>query len=264
MSGRIFVSYSRADQSFAMPLAKRLRGEGFDVWFDQLDIRAGSRWDREVQAALTAAAIVLVILSPASVASENVLDEISYALDHRKTLVPVRMADCDTPLRLARIQYVDFTGNFDQAFDRCLGELRRRLIHSTTLDVRPQLTARVMPNRTMSSGLNQPQQSGTIRLYRFAKWMDRFRSYSIFANDLKVGSIGNGAQVDLTVPSGSIALRAGVDWCGSPTLMLEVAPGGAINVEVLNEHSPWNAGLAMLKPSSYLTLRPLDHRQLAT
>ena len=35
---KTFLSYSRANTDFAKRLAKELKSEGFNVWFDQLDI----------------------------------------------------------------------------------------------------------------------------------------------------------------------------------------------------------------------------------
>ena len=103
-----FFSYCRDDSHFALRLAEDLKAAGAAVWIDQLDIEPGTRWDRAVKDALANCPRMLVILSPASVDSENVLDEIDFALDKRKTIIPVLYRDCETPLRLRRIQYIDF------------------------------------------------------------------------------------------------------------------------------------------------------------
>jgi formylglycine-generating enzyme required for sulfatase activity len=115
---RTFISYSRSNKEFVVRLARELRAEGFPVWLDILDIPAGSRWDREVEKALKESDIFMIILTRASAESENVLDEIGYAIDHRKRIMPVLMEKCDIPLRLTRFQYVDFTNkNFDEGID---------------------------------------------------------------------------------------------------------------------------------------------------
>lgn len=104
-----FISYSRRDKDFAVALAKELRSAGALVWLDQLDIPTGARWDDEVEKALREHEIFLIILTPASVSSENVKDEIGYAIDHGKHIMPVLLEKCDIPLRLSRFQYIDFT-----------------------------------------------------------------------------------------------------------------------------------------------------------
>ena len=106
---RTFLSYSRANKDFALKLARELKAEGFSVWLDQLDIPAGARWDREVEKALKESEIFMIILTPASINSENVLDEIGYAIDNGKRILPVLLENCEVPLRLRRFQYVDFT-----------------------------------------------------------------------------------------------------------------------------------------------------------
>jgi len=115
---KTFLSYSRANKDFAIRLTKELKSEGFDVWLDILDIPAGSRWDREGEKALRESEIFMIILTPASVESENVLDEIGYAIDNGKHILPVLLESCDVPLRLRRFQYVDFSNkSFDEGIE---------------------------------------------------------------------------------------------------------------------------------------------------
>ncbi len=81
----IFFSYSRADASdFALRLAVDLKKEGFNVWIDQQDIRAGSEWDIEIEKALETSDCLLFVESEKSVTSTNVLDEVYYALEQKK------------------------------------------------------------------------------------------------------------------------------------------------------------------------------------
>src|SRR4051794_8447298 len=102
---KTFFSYAREDGDFALKLATDLREAGANIWIDQLDIPPGRRWDAEIQKALRALNCMLVILSPHSVESDNVLDEISYALETRKTIIPILKSDCDIPFRIKRLQY---------------------------------------------------------------------------------------------------------------------------------------------------------------
>lgn len=104
-----FISYSRKDKEFALKLARELKSAGYLVWLDQLDIPTGARWDDEVEKALRECDIFLIILTPASVSSENVKDEMGYAIDHRKRIMPILLEECLIPLRLRRFQYINFT-----------------------------------------------------------------------------------------------------------------------------------------------------------
>ena len=104
-----FISYSRADSEFAIRLAKDLRSAGYDIWLDQLDIPTGSRWDDEVEFALENCTTFMIILSPESLQSQNVKDEIGYAIDAGKNILPVKIKSGEIPFRLRRFQYVDFS-----------------------------------------------------------------------------------------------------------------------------------------------------------
>ena len=77
---QIFFSYARPDSEFAEKLANDLRSAGVSLWFDQYDILPGDRWDSAVQNALKSSPWLLVVLSPHSVVSENVMDEVAEAL----------------------------------------------------------------------------------------------------------------------------------------------------------------------------------------
>jgi hypothetical protein len=120
-----FLSYSRSDERFALRLAKDLRAHGVAMWVDQLDIRPSQHWDRAIERAVSACRGLVVILSPRSVASDNVADEISFAIDSGKTVLPVMIEKCVLPLRITRMHIIDATGVYDKALSQCLAELRR-------------------------------------------------------------------------------------------------------------------------------------------
>jgi len=120
---KIFFSYARADAEFVLRLAKDLRSAGTNLWVDQLDIRPGDRWDSAVEQALNACPCLLVILSPASVSSQNVMDEVSAALEANKRIVPVRYRDSEIPFRLKRVQYIDFRVDYDSGLSQLLNAL---------------------------------------------------------------------------------------------------------------------------------------------
>ena len=103
-----FFSYCREDSEFVLQLAEDLKAAGANVWLDQLDIVPGQRWARAVQDALTNCHRLLVILSPSSVNSTNVEDEVAFALEEHKTVIPVLYRDCKVPFQLRPFQYVDF------------------------------------------------------------------------------------------------------------------------------------------------------------
>jgi hypothetical protein len=129
-----FFSYAREDSDFALRLAGDLKTAGALVWLDQIDIQPGQRWDRAVEEALTQCVRMLVVLTPAAVNSTNVMDEVSFALEERKTIIPIVYRDCTIPFRLRRLQHVDFR----QDYARALNDLVRTLVSGTeSVPVRP-------------------------------------------------------------------------------------------------------------------------------
>ena len=122
---KIFFSYSRADASdFALRLALDLKKEGFNVWIDQEDIRAGSEWDLEIEKALETCDCLLFIETEKSVTSNNVLDEVYYALEEKKKVIPLILVDSKTPFRLQRLQHIDFSKNYHTGLGLLINELR--------------------------------------------------------------------------------------------------------------------------------------------
>jgi len=109
MAGHVFVSYAREDQDFVLKLVASLRDKRVPVWFDQWDIQPGQDWDQAIDHALHASAKVLIVLSPAMLASKQVRGELQVAIDEDKSVVPVLYQDCQIPRPLRTIQYVDFT-----------------------------------------------------------------------------------------------------------------------------------------------------------
>ncbi len=117
--GQFFLSYARADQEIALKFARDLKAAGADIWVDQIDIKPSERWDRSVEAGVRDSVGIVLMMSPRSVASENVLDEISVALDAGKQVIPILIQACQAPLRLARVQFIDATHDYAAALERC-------------------------------------------------------------------------------------------------------------------------------------------------
>lgn len=120
---KLFFSYARENSDFVLKLAKDLRAEGVDLWLDQLDIAPGERRDKAIQEALENCETLLVILTPDSVVSQNVMDEVSFALEEEKHVVPILHTNCEISFRLRRLQRVDFSGDYGTGFTRLVKAL---------------------------------------------------------------------------------------------------------------------------------------------
>lgn len=123
---RVFVSYARTvSEAMARRLHASLTAAGGAPWLDLLDIPPGRNWPSEIQAAIRACDVFVVLLTPEASASENVQDELHYAFDQKKRIVPVRVAPCDMDFRLLRRQWIDLVEkNYDAALSELLQLLR--------------------------------------------------------------------------------------------------------------------------------------------
>jgi hypothetical protein len=114
---RVFVSYSHADQAFVDKLLRSLKVLPVSVWVDKLEIRVGDSIIDKVASGLRDADALVIVLSPASVTSRWVAEELNAAfmrmMEGREVRVcPALMERCELPLFLAGRKYADFTGNY--------------------------------------------------------------------------------------------------------------------------------------------------------
>jgi formylglycine-generating enzyme required for sulfatase activity len=129
---RIFISYSRRDEAFARKLATSLSQMGADIWIDVEDIPAGMKWSSAIQEGLDSGNLLIVIISPDSMASRNVEDEWQYYLDNHKPVIPVLLHPSKIHFQLSRIQYIDFHNqNYDVALRQLYIELDRKGVRLT-------------------------------------------------------------------------------------------------------------------------------------
>jgi|GEM_PF-1180300 len=120
----VFISYSRRDEDAVQRIKKSLTRRGIDVWIDKDDIGTGSRWDMQIQEGIQKSDKILIMLSKASIVSQNVSDEWGYALEKGKHIIPVLLEDCDVPMRIASLQRIEFVEDYDKAMEKLVTEIR--------------------------------------------------------------------------------------------------------------------------------------------
>jgi|GEM_PF-3569811 len=118
MAGHNFLSYARSD---AADIVKKLHDDlekhGFTTWLDIIDITSGD-WDYAIDEGLRSARAVLVIMTPGAVASLQVKSEWNDALSRYLPVIPLLFQLCQIPRILRLFNYVDFTENYDDAFQQ--------------------------------------------------------------------------------------------------------------------------------------------------
>ena len=121
----IFISYSSKDREHALQLIELLASAGLSVWIDQSGIDVATSWSKEIVLAIDECKAFLVLLSPNSITSKNVIKEVSLAAEQNKKILPLDLEPVTLPedlrYHLAGIQRAPMT-NID-AIIRAIGKL---------------------------------------------------------------------------------------------------------------------------------------------
>jgi len=134
-ASRIFISHSAKDKNFAGRLANDLHAAGFEVWYDSNDIQVGDTIFEKMAQGAAACDYMVIILSPDSVASWMVKQEIMMFLNEERRrghsqILPILYKDCPIPPLLEGRHYADFRESYEAGW----AELSRGLDIGKSLD----------------------------------------------------------------------------------------------------------------------------------
>ena len=98
----IFISYSHADRQFVAKLASDLLKQRIRVWWDEWEIKVGDSLLQKIQEGISTSSYLGVVLSPNSVNSAWVQEELDTALvrqlkEKRVVVLPILLQDCQIP-----------------------------------------------------------------------------------------------------------------------------------------------------------------------
>ncbi len=131
----IFISYSSKDKEKADQLSELLASAGLSVWIDQSGIDVATSWSGEIVDAIEGCRAFVVLLSPNSIISKNVVREVALAFEKNKKILPLDLEPValsrDLQYTLAGIQRAPMT-NID-AIIRALGKLGLEATSAPTL-----------------------------------------------------------------------------------------------------------------------------------
>lgn len=121
----IFISYSSNDRLQAVQLTELLASAGLSVWIDKQGIEAATSWSEEIVDGIDNCKMFMLLLSPSSIESHNVVKELSLASEKRKKILPLDLEPVEIPKNmqyaLAGLQRTPMT-NID-AIIRAIGKL---------------------------------------------------------------------------------------------------------------------------------------------
>lgn len=132
---QIFVSYSRRDSKIVDQLISRLEEAGYTVWVDREDIQGGSQWRQAIVMAIDNCQVFISVLSPNSIASDNVRKEMDIAEGSKKPILPVMLQQIELPThmryQLAGLQIIDLSQDFETGFSQLIESLGERGVKPT-------------------------------------------------------------------------------------------------------------------------------------
>jgi WD40 repeat protein len=124
----VFLSYSRRDSEFVGRLAQSIEEHGKEVWLDVEGIADGEVFPEAIKRAIEQSDAFVFVITPASVASSYCENEVEYAREMQKRIVPVLrdpVADAELPPEIRDRNWIPFTEEreIDAALARLVGAL---------------------------------------------------------------------------------------------------------------------------------------------
>lgn len=123
----VFITYSRAEELFALQLAEDLRSSALNVWLDISDISDDADWRGAVTEALERCGVMVMIISQEALQDADVRAEYRYFMQAGKIIVPVLHEPCDIRRLQILIPPVDCSHDYENGLYHL-----RQLLKSTS------------------------------------------------------------------------------------------------------------------------------------
>ena len=137
---KVFISYSRLDyldssnkpisDSYVAKIVNALRGAGITVWLDVTANYTGEYFSRVLAKNILDSDIVVFLSSANSNESEWVSKEISYSIDNKKTIIPVKIDETkynlDFALGLSGIEAVEYFRGEEAGLNKLLSSISKQ------------------------------------------------------------------------------------------------------------------------------------------
>jgi hypothetical protein len=135
LGDHIFVSYAHEDRGRVEAFVARLRDDGWQVFLDD-QIPGGGQWPDELHKAIRTSRVFIIMLSPDSMHSGHVLNEINVALGTGRNIIPVQLEDTvlspGVELLLGSRQIIDYAEAASHQFEDVADAIRRAPLGETT------------------------------------------------------------------------------------------------------------------------------------
>ena len=192
----VFISYQREAEETAHDVHQYLERAGFRVWQDVDNIRHTARWPVAVDQALRETDRILVLLTPKSMASDEVFNEWFFFYSKRKPIHCLLLETCEIHYQLLPFQYLDWREPGKRNWQRLVDELTAPFEWPSVARKEKVVNTDFAPNRTLPEAMqalhdallsdegvvalsdaqlhdirqHKPTDETAFRLVRYAEW----------------------------------------------------------------------------------------------
>ncbi len=126
---KLFICYSHEDRGFVERLVRDLATNRILIWWDHWMIQVGDSLLGKVQEGISTSSYLAVVLTPSSVSSAWVQEELSAGMirqleERRVFLLPILAQECEIPLFLREKKYADFRMSYQYGLAQLLARLK--------------------------------------------------------------------------------------------------------------------------------------------
>ena len=129
---RIFISHASHDREYVEShIVQPLEQSGFKTWYSRVSVQTAAEWERSILRGLESSDWFVLAMSPQSLRSEWVKDELFWAIDHRPDhIIPVLIEPCSATefhIRLRRIHAIDLVDDVAEGSSKLISLVRESL-----------------------------------------------------------------------------------------------------------------------------------------
>ena len=131
MKDTLFISYSRRETPFVSRFFKKLRKAGYETWLDFHYLVPAKRWNEHIAQAIEDQQVFLLVVSAASIKSENAEYEWQRAVELKKRIVLIIFEAVELPAELQNCEWIDFRTSLRRGMKKLVSQLEYPAVQST-------------------------------------------------------------------------------------------------------------------------------------